>query len=242
LKVERGFRAQGTELTENEVVRPWHEYTEGLRYMRSSPLILGIALLAVGWASGGGAAQILFSLFGEMVFHRGPAGIGFLWAAAGVGLLLGGWFAHWIGKRISFAGYKRAVVVCYLIHGGAYVVFSQMPSFALAILFLALSRAAIAVSSVLNFSQLLRHVSDEFRGRVFATIETWNWGMMMLSMLGAGLASQKWSPRAIGAVSGLLSSSTAVFWLWANWTGRLPEPAVEGVEPREVEVHGDPVV
>jgi hypothetical protein len=61
-------------------------------------------------------------------------------------------------------------------------------------------------------------------------------------MLGAGLASQRWSPRMIGAVSGLLSSSTAIFWLWANWTGRLPQPAAEGVEPREVEVHGDPVV
>ena len=124
------------------------------------------------------------------------------------------------------------------------MVFSQMPSFALAMLFLALSRAAIAVSSVMNTSQLLRHVSNEFRGRVFATIETFSWSTMMLSMLGAGLASQKWpqGSRMIGAVSGLLSSSTAIFWLWANWTGRLPEPAVEGIEPREVEVHGDPVV
>jgi len=117
-----------------------------------------------------------------------------------------------------------------------------MPSFLLAVVFLAVSRAAIAVSSVLNTSQLLRHVSNDFRGRVFATVETFSWSMMMLSMLGAGLASQKWSPRMIGAVSGLVSSSTAVFWLWANWTGRLPEPAIEGVEPREVEVHGDPVV
>jgi MFS family permease len=236
------FRAQRTDLTENEVVRPWHEYTEGLRYMRASPLILGIALLAVGWASGGGAGQILFSLFGELVFHRGPAGIGYLWASAGVGLLIGGTFAHWLGKRISFDGYKKTVSVCYLIHGGAYIVFSQMPTFALAILFLGISRAAIAVSSVLNTSQLLRHVSDEFRGRVFATIETMTWSMMMLSMLGAGLASGTWSPRTIGVVSGVFSSSTALFWLWANWTRRLPEPIQAGVEREEVEVHGDPLV
>ena len=61
------FRAERRDLTETEVVRPWHEYIEGLRYMRASPLILGIGLLSVGWASGGGAAQILFSLFGELV-------------------------------------------------------------------------------------------------------------------------------------------------------------------------------
>ena len=238
----RGFRAVRTSLTEAEVVRPWHEYTEGLRYLRSSALIFGIALLSVGWASGGGAAQILFSLFGELVFHRGPAGIGYLWAAAGVGLLSGGTFAHWLGKRLSFPAYKRTIGICYIIHGGCYVIFSQMQSFALAMLFLGISRAAIAVSSVLNFSQLLRHVSDEFRGRVFATIETMNWSMMMLSMMGAGIASTVWSPRLIGAISGVLSSSTAFFWLWANWAGRLPEPAKASTDAEAVGVHGDPVV
>ena len=243
LRVDRGsFRAERTALAEDKVVRPWHEYTEGLRYMKASPLILGLALLGIGWASGGGAAQILFSLFGELVFNRGPAGIGYLWAAAGVGLLAGGTFAHWLGKRISFGAYKRTISVCYVIHGGAYVIFSQMRDFQMALLFLGISRAAIAVSSVLNMSQLLRHVSDEFRGRVFATMETMQWSTMMLSMAGAGVASESWSPRTIGVVSGLLSSSTAFFWLWANWSGRLPEPAREGVEPDEIEVHGDPVV
>jgi MFS family permease len=237
-----GFRVERTALGEDKVVRPWREYTAGLRYMRASPLILGIALIGIGWASGGGAAQILFSLFGALVFNRGPAGIGYLWATAGVGLLIGGTFAHWLGKRISFEAYKRTISICYVIHGGAYVVFSQMHDFGLAILFLGLSRAAIGVSSVLNMSQLLRHVSNEFRGRVFATMETMQWSTMMLSMACAGIASETWSPRDIGLISGLLSSSTAFFWFWANWKGRLPEPAREGVEPDEIEVHGDPVV
>ena len=37
----RGFRSDRSALTESSVVRPWHEYTEGLRYMRATPLILG---------------------------------------------------------------------------------------------------------------------------------------------------------------------------------------------------------
>ncbi len=243
LKPTRGsFRAERNQLNESTVVRPWHEYTEGLRYMRSTPLILGIALIAVGWASGGGAAQILFSLFGELVFHKGTAGIGAIWGCAGIGLVIGGIFAHWLGKRISYSGYKRAVFLCYLIHGGAYVVFSQMPSFAGALFFIALSRAAVAVSSVMNFAQLLKHVSNEFRGRVFSTIETMNWSTMMISMMAAGVATTAYSPRTIGAVAGLFSATTALFWGWADWAGRLPEPALEGVEPDTVEIHGDPVV
>ncbi|MBZ5603148.1 MAG: MFS transporter [Acidobacteriia bacterium] len=242
LRVERGFRAERSDLAEDKVMRPWHEYTEGLRYMRSSPLILGIGLVAVGWATGGGAAQILFSLFGEIVFHRGSVGIGIIWGFAGIGLIAGAVVAHRIGPRLSFGGYKRTISIAYLIHGASYVLFSQAPTFGLALVCIALSRAAVAVSSVLNMSQQLRHVPNEFRGRVFSTVETWTWMTMMLSMGIAGLASTHASPRVIGAWSGVLSSTTGIFWAWANWTGRLPEPALEGVNTEDVEVHGDPTV
>ncbi|MEK7405138.1 MAG: MFS transporter [Acidobacteriota bacterium] len=236
------FRAPRTALAEAEVVRPWRDYTEGLRYMRATPLVLGVTVVHIGWATGGGAAQILFSIFGELVFGRGAAGIGAIWGCAGIGLLAGGAFGHWFGRRAGFEGYKRAIVVCYVIHGGAYVIFSQMREFWLALVFIALSRAAVGVSSVLNFSQLLRCVRDDYRGRVFATMESLTWSVMMLSMMGAGVASTTYDPRTIGAVSGVLSSTTALAWGWLHWSGRLPEPKPEGVAPEEVEVHGGPTV
>ena len=236
------FQPRKAALTEAEVVRPWHEYVEGLRYMRTHPLIFGIALIGVGWATGGGAAQILFSLFGEKVFNRGPAGIGEVWGCAGIGLLVGGAFAHWLGERISFRGYKLTISICYIVHGATYIIFSQMQNFYLALLFIAMSRAAVAVSSVLNMSQLLKRVSNEYRGRVFSTMESMQWSVMMLSMTAAGIASVTYSPRLIGAIAGALSSTTAFFWAWANFTGRLPEPALEGVAREEVEVHGEPTI
>ncbi len=234
------FRADTCSLNETKVARPWHEYREGLAYMVKSPLILGIGLIAVGWASGGGAAQVLFTLFSEMVFNKGARGLGELWGVAGIGLLSGGLIGNRIGKTIKFETYKRTVFFCYLLHGGAYIVFSQMRNWRLALLFMGISRASVAISSVLNWSQLLRHVEDRFRGRVFATIETMNWSTMMLSMLAAGAASEHFSIRLIGAASGALSSSTAIFWGWANWTGKLPEPATLADE-RAVEIHGDPL-
>jgi Major Facilitator Superfamily len=236
------FRARNTALTEAGVARPFHDYADGLRYMRSAPLLLGIAVVNIGWASGGGAAQILFSLFGENVFHRGPAGIGSLWSCAGLGLLIGGALAHRLGPKLSFAAYKRTISIAYVIHGGSYIVFSQMERFPLALLFMAISRAAVGLSSVLNFSMLLRHTSNEYRGRVFATLESLTWGVMMLSMMVAGVASQGVSPRTIGAWSGAVSALTALYWGWLDWSKRLPEPALEGVDPEEVEVHGEPTV
>lgn len=219
------------------------QYRDGLRYMRSTPLVAGIAVISIGWASGGGAAQILFSLFGEKVFHAGPLGIGVIWGSAGLGLLAGGFVGYRLGKRLSFDQYKHTVAFAYLLHGGAYVIFSQMPTLQWACVFIAFSRAAVAVSSVLNFSQLLHHVEDRYRGRVFATLESISWATMMLSMMAAGAASIAFGPRVIGAWSGGVSSLTAVAWTWLNVSGRLPEPQQRAVTiDEEEEMHAEPPV
>lgn len=63
---------------------------------------------------------------------------------------------------------------------------------------------------------------------------------MMFSMSVAGWASDHTSPRVIGAVAAIFSMSTAFWWGWANFAGKLPEPALAGVDPDEIEVHGDP--
>jgi MFS family permease len=222
-----GFRAMaaGKKQTTTGIA----QYREGLRYMRATPLVAGIAMVSVGWASGGGAAQILFSLFGEKVFRAGPAGIGIIWGFAGVGLLIGGTTGYWLGKRLNFVQYKRTIAIVYVIHGVGYMLFSQAPTMTWACVFIAISRAAVAVSSVMNFSQLLHHVEDRYRGRVFATLESLTWTTMMLSMMAAGAASITYSPRIIGLCSGAISSTTAIYWTWANWRGWLTEPPLQEV-------------
>jgi len=215
----RPLRAAGA-----AAVRPWHEYREGLAYMRSVPLMMGIALISVGWAMGGGAAQILFALFGEQVFHRGPSGIGAIWGFAGIGLLLGGGIGHFVGRHASFTGYKRAVTISYVAHGVTYMLFSQAEAWPAALVFMMFSRIGMAVTSVLNNTQLLRHTPDRFRGRVFATLESLRWSIMIFSMAAAGIASQFTSPRMIGLVAGAFGVLTALVWAWADFSGRLTEP------------------
>ncbi len=236
---KRGFRAERSAAA-RIARRPVQEYLNGLRYIRSVPLLLALALVNVGWASGGGAAQILFSLFGEVVFHRGAAGIGEVWGCAGIGLICGGVIANVWGRHLSFKRYRWAIVICYVVHGGSYVLFSIWPGYAGALFFIGLSRMGVSVSTVLNYTQLLRHTPDSFRGRVNSTMESITWSTMMLSLTVASYYSQSHSPREIGVVAGVLSSMTAVFWAWALLTGRLPEPPLEGHEPagdEEVEVH-----
>jgi hypothetical protein len=207
------------------------DFVDGLRYIGSVPLMVGIAMISFGWALGGGAAQVLFALFGEQVFHRGATGIGDIWGFAGIGLLLGGAIGHLVGRRAGFAGYKRAVTVSYLLHGAAYMLFSRSGSFSAALLLMMLSRVGMAVTSVLNNSQLLQHTAAAYRGRVFASMEALRNAVMIVSMAAAGIASQYAGPRTIALVAGAFGSITALAWAWLDASGRLPEPPASP-EPR----------
>ncbi len=222
ISVPGGFRVKREAAA--PAARPWLEYRAGLSYMGSVPLMMGMAMISVGWSMGGGAAQILFALFGDQVFHRGASGIGSIWGFAGFGLLIGGAIAHITGRSVSFAGYKRTVTLSYLLHGAAYMLFSQAGSYAGALVFMMFSRVGMAVTSVLNNAQLLRHTPDRFRGRVFSTMESIRWSVMIVSMAAAGIASQYVGPRTIGLVAGAFGSLTAIVWAWLDWSGRLPEP------------------
>jgi hypothetical protein len=108
------------------------------------------------------------------------------------------------------------------------MLFSQVESFAAALASMMLSRVGMAVTTVLNNSELLRHTPDQYRGRVFATMESLRWSVMIVSMAAAGIASQYTSPRTIGLVAGAFGLLTAIAWAWFDWSGRLPEPGVEG--------------
>jgi MFS family permease len=222
------------------VLRPWQDYREGLSYIRSSPLTFAITALTFGWAIGGGAAQVLFTLFGEQVFHRGAAGIGSVWGFAGLGLLAGGALGHAAGRRVGFRGYKRAVSLSYLLHGATYVLFSLAGRYWEALLMVMVSRIGMAIASVLNQSQLLLHTPDEYRGRVFSTIESVRWAVMMVSMALAGAASQVYSPRLIGVAAGGFAVLTAATWAIADWRGHLPEPREPSERARPAPVPAQP--
>jgi MFS family permease len=215
-------------------VKPWRDYKAGLSYIWAAPLIFGIVLTYVGWATGGGAAQVLFSLFGENVFHRGPVGIGLLWGITGVALVFGAIFAHWLRPQLSFERYKHVISIAYLIHGAGYVLFALAPTFAWAMWWISVSRFMMGISNVLNTGHLFSHVTNEYRGRVWATLESWTWTTMMVSISIAGVASEYASPRTIGVWSGIASSTTGIWWAWANWKGKLPEPAhIESTEEED---------
>jgi MFS family permease len=237
---EGHFRPGRRPTTHHSPAEYWRDFVDSLQYMRRTPLIFAIALAWVGWASGGGAAQILFTLYGQLVYKRGPAGIGIIWGAAGIGLVIGGVLAHRLGRKLSFRAYTHTITIQFAVHGIAYVLFAVMPSIWLAAAFIGISRVAMGSTNVLNRTMLLTHVPDQFRGRVFSTAEMMMNSTMMLSLAAASAATTILPLRVIGVAAGLLSASTAIFWGIADVTGKLREPQPES-KPAEEEGYESPV-
>jgi hypothetical protein len=82
---------------------------------------------------------------------------------------------------------------------------------------------------------LLTHVPDRYRGRVFTTVEGLLNATMLLSLTAASIAVQQHPIRAVATVAGSLSASTAVFWAWAVFRRKLPEPIPEAIDTTEPE-------
>jgi MFS family permease len=196
----------------------WADFHDGVLYIRRTPVVFAVAVALFGWSMGGGAAQILFTLYGEVVFAAGPLGFGLLWSSAGLGLVVGGLIALRIGRNIEYEQYKRVIFWFFVLHGGAYVLFAVSPGLGWAMLFVGLSRTGMGANNVLNRGMLLITVPDQYRGRVFSSMETLVNVAMTASMALASIASVYWSVRTIGIIAGLLSTSTALLW-WLQVRG-----------------------
>ena len=86
------------------------------------------------------------------------------------------------------------------------------------------SRVGMAVTTVLNNSQLLRHTSDRFpRARLRHHGIAALVGDDRLDG-GGGHRLAICRPRAIGLVAGSFGLLTALAWAWYDWSGRLTEP------------------
>ncbi len=187
--------------------------------MRHQPIVLGLLLVGAGWATGGGAAQILFSLFAVDVYHAGESGIGILYSAAGFGIVVGATASNAFFRHQSFAVTKWVIGISMVLTGVFYSTFSFTQTLWAGVIWIALSRVVMGINNIIGTTLLMNTVPAEFRGRTFSVKETIVIFTMVVSMLLAGIAQRYVGPHTIALVAGILTLLTGVLWLAANWAG-----------------------
>jgi len=136
---------------------------EGLRYARSRREVLATFLVDIN-AMVFGSPRSLFTPLALDVFHVGPAGVGFMSSAVGMGAFLAAVFSGW---TTSVRRPGRAVLISVAVWSLGIVGFGLATfSFPLALLFLAIASGADVYSAVLRSAIVQLLTPDALRGRV----------------------------------------------------------------------------
>jgi MFS family permease len=145
--------------------------------------------------------QTFLPVFSEDIFGMGASGLGLLQSAAGVGAMAA---SLWVASLGDFRRKGGLLLAAGLILGGGLLLFSQAPTFALALAALVVVGAAGNVCMVTNFTLLQTGVSDRVRGRVLS-MAMWLWGFSPVGTVPSGALADRWgAPLAVALQGGLL--------------------------------------
>lgn len=187
---------------------------ETLRYARAHPRVLALLSCKGGYGVGAGTIAML-SVFGRDVFQTGAMGIGLLFAARGVGALLGP-FAVRAFVRSDEQLY-RSIPFCVLAFGLGYSALAVSPVLAFGLMAILFAHLGGGAAWQISTYGLQREVPDFLRGRVFSADYGFLTLTMSISSLAAGVLADRFGPvyGTIGVAS--LSVLFAVVWGGATW-------------------------
>ena len=216
------IRANFAEARESHHHQPLLEsIRETIRYARDHRRVLALLTCKGGYGTASGVVALL-GVFGKQVFQAGAVGIGLLFAARGVGALLGPFVVRGIA-RDDEARY-RAIIFCVLTFGAGYTALALSNSLSLGLVAIFVAHLGGGAAWRISSYGLQREVPDWIRGRVFSADYGFVTLTMSLSSLVAGVAADRFG--AVPATIGTASLALVFAVVWGALTWRLWRPGM----------------
>jgi MFS family permease len=199
--------------TAAERARPIHAIGEALRYIRGHPRVLSLVTVksAVGFGNG---VLAVFPIFATVVFGLSSIATGFLFAARGLGALIGPLLFRRVLAHRSWV--MPGLAASMAVYGIAYLGVSVSPWFWLVLVLVTVAHMAGGGNWVMSNYGLQLEVPDELRGRVFATDMMIATLAISVSLLGVGAIVDHVNPRLLFAICGGLTLGYGIVWRLAT--------------------------
>ena len=204
-------------------IRPVVHFARHSRFVAS--LLLSKTIFGVGTG-----VVLMLAVFADEVFRAGDVGIGVLFAARGLGALIGPFVA-----RASFGTSDRGLLVgisfSLVTVTAAYALFPLSPSIWIAGILVFVAHLGGGAQWMLSTFGLQRATPDAIRGRVFS----FDYGLVTLtisiSTILAGMLSESLAPQAAVWTMVALLAVAGSGWLWFSTPARRRLPAAAADHP-----------
>jgi MFS family permease len=190
-----------------DVGNAWEQLQEGLRYAWHTPHVRAVLSVTAVLSVVSMPYSTLLPVFARDILHRGPAGLGMLMAASGVGALAAA-LRH--AGRDTIKGLGRAIAGAVALFGVSLVVFAISSTFWLSVV--AMGGIGFGmISSLAGINILLQSlVPDALRGRVISFFTTLSLGFTVFGSILAGAGASYLPAPVIVATGGIITLLTAV--------------------------------
>jgi len=189
----------------------WHTVLEGLRFVRSRPVVLGAISLDLFAVLFGGATALLPALASD-VLHVGPTGLGFLRTAPGLGAALTGLLLVLAPVSRDVGRWMFGGVVLF---GIATIVLGVSEYFAVSMAALFLLGAGDMVSVYIRHVLVQLETPDAIRGRVSAVNAVFIGASNELGEFESGVTAVWFGLRPAVVIGGI--ATLCVAGLWSRW-------------------------
>ena len=189
----------------------------GWQYVRENKRVARLLLVKSGWALSGGIL-VMLTIFGEQVLatpgQHGQSGI--LYSFRGIGAAIGPLLAwRLVGEKKQAMSY--AMGLSFFVAGLSYLVFSQAPSLIIGAILICIGHMGGSVQWVFSTTLLQKEVSDQFRGRGFATEMAMLTLVLSISTWCTGAALVRgFDPRQVTMALALLFFLPGTIWLYLD--------------------------
>jgi len=197
----------------NKAPVSWHTLLEGLRFVRSRPIVLGAISLDLFAVLFGGATALL-PAYAHDVLAAGPTGLGLLRTAPGAGAALCSILLAFYPIRRKVGAWMFGGVALF---GAATVTMGLTSTFAVALIALFLLGAGDMVSVYVRHLLVQYETPDEIRGRVSAVNSVFIGASNELGEFESGLTAS-W----FGLVRAILLGGAATLVVTGTWMKLFP--------------------
>ncbi|MDE3088351.1 MAG: MFS transporter [Chloroflexota bacterium] len=184
---------------------------QGLGYIRHNQVVLtllGMVAVATIFAFGYSA---LMPAFAQDVLNSGPAGLGLLSAAVGVGALIG---ALIVASLATYQHKGMLLTLGNLFFPTMVLLFAVSRIFPVSLLILVGAGLGFMIQNAMTNTLIQFAVPDELRGRVMSIYMLVFQGFFPLGSLMAGTIAQNFGVPIGAAFGGTVALIAGLFWLW----------------------------